>query len=332
MLITSKSYRFCLNHTRSPTYYNLAYHLKKQNWNSTNFAWRAHFGERHFQFDLNCTQTLEFKHLLAQLVAQYCPQVMPVTYCINDSNWPLIIEQISIKNIQNIIWILKPALLNNGQHIKIFQNLHQIKNHYLNLHRLGGEHVLQQYITNAHLLQGPKSGHKYSIRMFVVLTNYAGAYLYPAGYFNIALEPYQRADFTDLRSHLTNEHLLESQINVVQIPTQQYELFNPLYPKIKNIITMVMNGLRKQHGQIFDQKQRKLAIFGFDFMVDSDQKVWLLEANHAPCFPIECEHPLQTTLYDAFWQAVIASFVSPIVSNQSINAVVPSVFESCSTN
>ncbi len=43
--------------------------------------------------------------------------------------------------------------------------------------------------------------------MFVVMTNYAGAFLYPEGYLNVAQNPYQQDDYSDLRSHLTNEHL-----------------------------------------------------------------------------------------------------------------------------
>lgn len=316
----------------SPTYYNLAYHLKKQNWASSYFEWRAHFSERYFQFNTQCAQTLEFKHLLAQLVAQYCPQIMPLTYCINDYNWTEVIQAISAQNNKNIIWILKPALINNGQHLKIFQDINQIQSHYLSSERLAGEHVLQRYITNPHLLQGPTVGHKYSIRMFVVLTN-EGAYVYPHGYFNIALQPYDMANFTDLRGHLTNEHLLKNELNVVQIPTQKYELFKELYPHIKSSIAEVIKGVQQAHPLVFtQQKQRRVAIFGFDFMVDSTQRVWLLEANHAPCFPVEHDHPLQSVLYDAFWQAVIASFVNPIAHNQPIKLVETSVFENCLTS
>jgi hypothetical protein len=323
----SRSYRFCLRSSQSPTYYNLCHYLSEKGWTRTHFNWLAHFSEKNFQFYFAAAECLEFKHLLAQLVSRYCPQVMPVTYCINDQNWSLVLSKIAdtyysqdnqlLDQINNLVWILKPALLNNGQHIKIFQKLSQIEQHYLSANRLGGEHVLQQYLIQPHLLKGPQQGHKYSIRMFVVLTNFAGAYLYPKGYFNVGLHPYQSNDFTDIRSHLTNEHLNEDEFNVVQISTQQYELFKPFYPVIKTLVSSIINGLQQLYPQAFiNEKRSTLAIFGFDFIVDSEMRVWLLEANHAPCFPINDEHPLQKSLYSDFWQAIIASFVVPIAMRQ----------------
>ncbi|BCA93852.1 hypothetical protein TUM19329_02130 [Legionella antarctica] len=179
-----------------------------------------------------------------------------------------------------------------------------------------------------HLLKGPEKGHKYSIRMFVVLTSYAGAYLYPQGYFNVGLHPYQTNDFSDLRAHLTNEHLSENEFNVVQIRTQQYELFKPFYPKIKAIVSATVDGLRKLYPNAFIAKKKQtLAIFGFDFLVDSEMRVWLLEANHAPCFPTSDEHPLQNNLYYDFWQAFIASFVTPTAKQQPTDTIEYQLFE-----
>jgi len=332
----SKKFYFCLNPHQSPTYYNLAFHLEKKQWHHTRFAWRAHFNENYFQFPPHCAQALEFKHELAQLAAQYFPDIMPLTYSINDENWPLIIKNIIQDNNQSLVWILKPSMLNNGQYLKIFENIEQIAHYFASPHRMGGEQVLQQYITNPHLLQGPQWGHKYSIRMLVVLTNFKGAYLYPQGYFNIALEAYQPNNFQDLRSHLTNEHLLMNQYNVVQIPTQQYELFKTLYPVIKQYIIKILTGLNSKYkffslnnsNKNLYQDQKRLAFFGFDFMVDDTQKVWFLEANHAPCFPIDAEHPLQHRLYNAFWEAVINEFIDP----RRTNAASHPIFESCLTN
>ncbi|MDR3501906.1 MAG: tubulin-tyrosine ligase [Legionella sp.] len=330
--------RFYLRQSQSPTYYNLCHYLQAQGWKSLRLNWRAHFSEKNFQFDLSAAQCLEFKNLLAQLVAPFSPQIMPDTYCINDHNWPLILNQIAdeyywqgnqyVDQIDSLAWILKPALLNNGQHIKLFQSLSQLERHYMSSDRLGGEHVLQHYLLHPYLLQGPEKGHKFSIRIFVVLTNYAGAYIYPRGYFNVGLRPYQIDDLADLRPHLTNEHLSDEEFNVVQVRTQQYDLFKSFYPEIKAIASATVSALQKLHPQAFiTEKQRLLALFGFDFIVDNDGRVWLLEANHAPCFPISDEHPLQLNLYYDFWQALIASFVEPIARQQAVDTIQYRLFE-----
>jgi tubulin--tyrosine ligase len=58
--------------------------------------------------------------------------------------------------------------------------------------------------------------------------------------------------------------------------------------------------------------------FGFDLMLDRSHRLWLLEINHGPCFPIEDHHPLQRVLYDEFWRAMLNRFVLPIMHHQAI--------------
>lgn len=333
-----RQYRFYFRQSQSPTHYNLCRYLQEQDWRQSRFNWLANFGEKNLQFNLAAAECLEFKHSLAELVGRYCPQVMPVTYCIDDQNWPDVLNQIAnqfylqdqycLNQVDDLVWILKPSLLNNGQNIKIFQQLSVLEQHFLSANRLGGKHVLQQYLTEPHLLRGPPDGHKYSIRMFVVATNYAGAFLYPQGYFNVALQPFRPNDFIDLRPHLTNEHLREDEANVVQIPSQRFDFFNLLYPQIKSILTATLNGLQQLYPQAFIcKKQRTLAIFGFDFIVDNNRRVWLLEANHGPCFPTTDEHPLQKYLYHDFWQDFIVSFVLPIAKRYSPEDIHYELFE-----
>jgi len=317
--------RYCLPHMQSPTYYNLHLHLQAIHWQSSSDHSGTDFNELNFEFHSQATETLEFKHLLASLVNQFCPDVLPLTYRIHDENWVDVLSYIDgIPSQQPLIWILKPSLLNNGQHIKIFHQLRDLRKHFLGTNRLGGEHVLQQYLTQPHLL----NGHKYSIRMFVVLTNDAGSYLYPHGYLNIAKHAYQSTDFGDLRSHLTNEHLQHDESNVVQVPTKPVAGFGYIYQQIKTIVSKSIHGLQSLHPDAFvKQKQRRLAIFGFDFIVDADLRVWLLEANHGPCFPCGA-HPLQQPLYSDFWQAFIASFVVPIARQCPVSDILYQEFES----
>lgn len=331
---------FALDPQQSPTYFNLHRYLQEQGWRPCSFSWQADFSHKNFQFNLAATQCLEFKHLLTQLTDKYNLNFIPVSYCINDLNWPIILDSIANRyyvqhdnycdQVADLAWILKPALLNNGQEIRIFSKLSELEAHFLSSKRLGGEHVLQKYLGEPHLLRPPR-GHKYSIRMFIVLTNYAGCYLYPYGYFNVALHPFKSGKFTNLRCHLTNEHLHEEENNVVQIPSERFDFFNNLYPQIKSILSSTLKSLQQEHSEAFlCARQRNLAIFGFDFMVDKDQRVWLLEANHGPCFPKEDEHPLQKHLYYNFWQAFIKSFVLPIANHVSKENITYELFEEIS--
>lgn len=312
------TYRFNLEENHSPTYHNLSRHLQALGWKKTHLEFRSHLCEKHFAFNAAAAQCLEYKHLLAKLAQNYGTEALPTTLNINDINWPSVLADLA-KEVPGA-WILKPSLLNNGQYIKIFDAISALEKHYAQGNRLGGEHVLQRYIARPHLLKGPSEGHKYSVRLFVVLTNFAGAFLYPRGYFNVALKPYDANNTANLAAHLTNEHLFENTHNIIQIPTTQYDLFKPLYPKMKIVASDIVKALQQQYPKAFMlETSPALALFGFDFMVDADEKVWLLEANHAPCFPIEDDHPLQNTLYHDFWRALIERFIAPIATGKVLH-------------
>ena len=235
---------------------------------------------------------------------------MPLTYPIHDGNWREVLQGLpsAIKT-----WILKPALLNNGQYIKIFDQINDLEAHFKSSSRLGGEHVLQQYITFPHLL---RDNRKYSLRQFVVLTHYSGVFLFHRGYFNIALHPYKFDDFSDLSIHLTNEHLFEHTKNTLQIPSHLFEFYDRIFEQIKNLLTAVFRGLFTEYSTILNIKKPQIALLGFDFMLDNSERVWLLEANHGPCFPINLEHPLQEAVYDDFWKKLISHFVEPLAQNE----------------
>lgn len=332
--------RFYFEHLESPTYYNLCKHLTMMGWSPSPLKWLSHFNDQHFAFDSAAAEQLEYKHLLFELVSQSCPDSMPATYYIDDQNWQSVLDRVwnqyyrqgkAISDqVDQLVWILKPSLLNNGQHIKIFQKLSELKQHFINTDRLGGEHVLQQYIINPHLLQG----YKYSIRMFLVLSNYAGAYLYPKGYFNIARQRYNKDDFNNLGSHLTNEHLNPFESNIIQVPILNLETFQPIHKQIKKILEPILDSLKRKHPEAFNREKKKepaLAIFGFDFLVDENMRVWLLEANHGPCFPVQDDHPLQEPLYKEFWKVFIECFVMPIAKREILEKISCHLFESINT-
>jgi hypothetical protein len=287
-----KSYCFS---SPSPTFTQLSGYLSKVGWVKSTDVCHAQLSDLHFE----CPDLihLEYKHLLNKL----CASDMPWGIYLDDFNWHEQIKSLSIEGP----WILKPSMLNNGQHIQLFENTASLIAHYQQNKRMGGPHLLQSYIQFPHLLKGPEKGHKYSIRMFVVM-NANQAYLYPQGYFNIALNPYDASDLTLKKAHLTNEHLDDTGRNVVQIPTSQYALFKPFSPQILSICQRVV----QKFYQSFNMPDHfKLAFLGVDFLVCAKEKVWLLEINHGPCFPIQKQHPLYFSLYENFWQSVVAELL-----------------------
>lgn len=250
------------------------------------------------------SETLEFKHRLADFLKNFHLQdLAPETHTINDENYLEVLQK-----IQDGMWILKPSMLNNGQHIHLFHDKEAIFSHFQRTSRMGGNHVLQSYIHPPHLLKGPQYGHKYSLRLFVVMTFPYAVFLYPHGYFNICLSPYS---LHSNEGHLTNEHLSHEKINAIQIPTFQYEIFQPIFPKIKN---MLVRFFKAFNNVVPFGLEKKLVFLGVDFMLDSQENLYLLEMNHGPCFPTSSNHPLQSTLYSDFWDACYTDIFPKILN------------------
>ncbi|MDF1654574.1 MAG: hypothetical protein P1U34_05625 [Coxiellaceae bacterium] len=304
-----------------PTAYNIQQALEQRGYHCEKTAQLARFNDSNLLLNEKCTEQLEFKHLLAQLTATHCPEVLPLTYYIDQSNFDRVCQQAP----GDQQWILKPSLLNNGEGLRLCSKLSDVSDYFLSNKRFDGPHILQQYINPPHLLQG----HKYSIRLFVILTNYNGAYLYPQGYFNVAKQPYRADDFNQIACHLTNEHLSHGdEPDSIQIPSNKAPHFESIFNALKIIISKVITGLEQETSQLLKQDTRKkFSIFGFDFMLDEQLRAWLLEVNHGPCFPTTDQHILHQHLYKEFWAAVVENFVLPIMDNKPTTKKTTSFFE-----
>ena len=178
---------FRLDGNQSPTHLNLARLLTEQGWQAGNISDTAFVDDSWLHFSSLISETLEYKHLLAAfLQSTELDYLMPETFFIDDEIWPSVLSKIDALS-SCLPWILKPSMLNNGQHIHIFPGLDAVEAHFTSSKRMGGPQVLQRYIDRPQLIKGPSEGHKFSIRQLVVLSTHAGSGLYPHGYLNIAL-------------------------------------------------------------------------------------------------------------------------------------------------
>lgn len=293
--------------SKTPTPVNLAKFLSHRGWSSTWMPWRAQVKDDWLEFPSVISETLEFKHLFATFCQQQGLQdLIPQTFCLDDQSWPDILDQVSCEAWGK--FILKPSLLNNGQHIHIFNRIESLYHYFLHGKRMGGPHVLQHYIDPPHLIQGPSEGHKYSIRQLMVLSTHAGCALFPQGYLNISLKPYSSSD-PELAGHLTNEHLNHQKMNVAQRLSHEMAVYQPYEDKIVLICQWICDALKRKFPKQWQDKHPRIGCFGVDFMVDANERLWLLEVNHGPCFPTDTSHPLYQKLYAPFWEAVIDHFI-----------------------
>ncbi|HET9843625.1 MAG TPA: hypothetical protein VFP93_03085, partial [Gammaproteobacteria bacterium] len=273
--------------------YTLAKLLFDQGWQLADCAEKANFSDHNLSLGDDISIVLEYKHLLALLAKHFFPNKMPQTFNIDDHNYHDVLKRVT-KQKQQTPWILKPAFLNNGDYIYIFENLAQLRAHYSNPARLSGMHVLQKYIINPHLWEGSK----YTFRLPVIATNYAGVFLYQHGYINISPLSYSLDFKPELkRKHITN-YVIEGKISgIQQEATFSVPNFSRIFSQMVAIVQAVFQAvlavfpryLQINNTQIFE-------IFGFDFLLDANNKLWLLEINQGPDFPLDTDHPLYKNL------------------------------------
>lgn len=303
--------------------FHIASRLLDSGWERAKNKESALFSDVNLILNDEISTHFEYKHLLAQLAEKYFPDIIPTTYSINESTAGEVFAKIIYNHYlgdnqdrqsQHLKWILKPSMQNNGDNIKLFNHIDEVKAHYASPHRLGGDHVLQQYLTNPKLIKG----RKFTIRIPVVLTNDAGVFVYKQGYINISAYPFDLYDgFINRKAHITN-YVLDGELShIEQALLNSLENSNAIYQQCCQIVSRAVRGLLKLAPcYLAPQKTKIFEIFGFDFILDQNDKVWLLEINQGPDAPTFEENRLNALLWDPFWQNIISDFVLPIAFNQ----------------
>ncbi|KAL9954907.1 hypothetical protein ACROYT_G042493 [Oculina patagonica] len=155
--------------------------------------------------------------------------------------------------------------------------------------------VVQKYIENPFLLD---KNRKFDIRCWVLLDHKYTIYIFSEGVLRTSSEPYDANNLKNITSHLTNHCIQEeyswhfgqyeegnemffSEFSRYLEETHHVSLASDILPQINSIVKKCLLGLKEElttEGLGYHSFQ----LFGFDFMVDSQFHVWLLEVNGAP--------------------------------------------------
>ncbi len=296
---------------KNPTNHHMACALKERGWSESNDNYLI--SNHIFSIPESTSNVFDYKHILMELIQRAGLSCIPKTYILDDDNALKMIHHIMSQEQQNT-WILKPAKLNNGEGIKIFGSSKALLSHYQQNNRYAGPHILQAYIDPPHLL----NGHKYSLRFFVILTNYCGHYLFKEGYFNICRSPYMFDDFSNMRGHLSNEHLdTKRESNTYQIPTKNCQHFDSVFRDVLIICKELVQAFKKNSLLSFENNTKQMAILGLDFMLDGDLNTFFLEANHGACFATTSTHPLYESVYRPLFLSIVDNLITPHFGKKS---------------
>ena len=162
---------------------------------------------------------------------------------------------------------------------------------------------MQLYIDKPLLI----SGRKFDIRAYAMLNSTNGllkGYFYRDCYLRTSSKPFDVTNF-DRYIHLTNdavqvndedygkfENANKLSINDFQryLDTNHEEksisFMRDLFPRMERLVT---DSFRVVYNKVDPRRnQNGFEIFGYDFMIDSDFKVYLIEVNTNPCLEVCC--------------------------------------------
>jgi hypothetical protein len=205
------------------------------------------------------------------------------------------------------LWLLKPIDLNRGQGIHVFHDIETLKNLIMKYCRKdsttegidkANRFVVQKYIEEPLLVEG----RKFDIRVWVLITHEQDCYFFKEGYLRTSSAEY-KIDVENLENkfvHLTN--------NAVQKHSDKYgsfedgnqmsfkefqEYLDRTYPEkqinIKDDLIIIMKSLirktilstRKKLNSCL--RKNTFELFGYDFIIDQEFNIWLIEVNTNPC-------------------------------------------------
>lgn len=203
------------------------------------------------------------------------------------------------------IWILKPSGFNRGRGIHIFNTPEMLEN-LLNSIELNSNYIIQKYIESPLLF----NNRKFDIRMWVLITHDNRCYYFPEGYIRTSSEDYSISSnlLNNKFVHLTNNAVQKDSAsygkfeNGNQISFRDFQeyleksnefgTFDKILLQIRGMILISLGAAKEKLNP--KQRQHCFEIFGYDFIIDSELKPWLIEINTNPC--LELSSPLLSQL------------------------------------
>ncbi|KAK6177665.1 hypothetical protein SNE40_015721 [Patella caerulea] len=237
--------------------------------------------------------------------------IVPETYKLDDKNdRETFLEQYK----DGEMWICKPTGMNQGKGIFLLRSKEEIdkllsereerQQQQRKSTRPLMSRIVQRYIHNPLLLDG----RKFDIRAYMLIASTTPfLVVYHKGYVRLSCMPYNGED-TNLTTHLTNQYIQKKDPNYQDVKEDtawSMDKFNDyINEKVapeKNLEpNFVYNYLTKQMQRVmlhcFNSVKHKLQtkmgyfdLYGLDFMIDTDMKVWMIEINVNPSLSTNCE-------------------------------------------
>ncbi|XP_013402524.1 protein polyglycylase TTLL10 isoform X3 [Lingula anatina] len=211
------------------------------------------------------------------------------------------------------VWICKPTGMNQGKGIYLVRDIEKFKasleerDERLRRRRVRPTNmgrIIQRYIENPLLLEDKK----FDVRTYMLIASTTPyLVLYHKGYVRLSCQKYDHHS-NDLTAHLTNQYIQKKDpsyqdvkedtawsmdkfndyINENVAPHKDLEqnwVYTTFTKQMQRIITHIFNAVKPK----LQTRLGYFDLYGLDFMIDTDMKVYLIEVNVNPALHINCE-------------------------------------------
>ena len=229
---------------------------------------------------------------------------IPLTFHIEKGSSDPVMNEFFENYTENSVWIIKPGeCTNRGNGIKVSNDLNEIKN-IVSDTIPGRTHIIQKYIEKPLLI----NKRKFDIRCYALVTcinNNLQGYFYQEGYLRTASKEFSLRTVHDKFAHLTNDAIQKNSEDYGKFESGNKLSYNDFqkflsqnYPNVRfheEILTQIENLVKDTFScakdLIMDKKKSlTFEVLGYDFMIDSEFKVWLIEVNTNPCLELSCSY------------------------------------------
>lgn len=256
---------------------------------------------------------------------------IPVTYHISSGLQDPVFQDfladfknIAQKNSKNI-WIVKPGEnTNRGIGIRVFDSIEPISKYIHQLQDSNRTFIIQKYIENPLLFKM----RKFDIRCYGLVTSFQNniqGFFYKDGYLRTAAEEFSLKNVQNKFIHLTNDAVqkhsekygkYEDGNKLSYLEFQEYlnsiqskiNFFYCILPKIKEMVRDTIAATYLKLNPL--RKIQSFEVLGYDFMVDQDLQVWLIEVNTNPC--LELSSPYLETLIPKMLDSALSLTVDQV--------------------
>ncbi|OQR88562.1 tubulin-tyrosine ligase family [Thraustotheca clavata] len=217
------------------------------------------------------------------------------------------------------LWIMKPIGKAQGRGIFLFDKLNQInewkKDHTWKTDQIQAKnadtYIVQKYIENAYTI----GGKKFDLRLYVLVTSFSPLtfWIYRGGFgrFSNARYSQDKSTMDNLFMHLTNASVQKtahdydktmgckwplSRIKQFMISKHGVRAVDTLFYDIQTVITKSLLAVQP----ILIQNKHCFELYGYDVLIDSQLKPWLLEVNASPSLTGDTDED-----YELKWNLIV---------------------------